>query len=984
MNICLDNALLNTTRKSAKERWEYIKYRAREHAMEYAKNKASEINLIIAQLSEKVTELESAISQCDTDLLERTKEDLNEFTMEKARACIFRSKVRYVELGEKPTKYFFNMEKARYNARTCDALYEGDDETNTLVTDTKGILRLQEEFYQNLYTADPQIKFNHENTYGIRVSDVQKEQQNIEISTDELGLAMKQLPNGKTCGNDGLPVEFYKVFWKKLKDPLLSAFRQSFQEGILFDSATLGILNLIPKSSKNSRFLKHKRPITVLNSDYKGLEKVIANRIEPALETIINNDQRGFMKSRRISANIRTIFELITHSEKENIEAIILSLDFMKCFDRIEFCALIGSLEFFNFSTYLIEWTKILYNNFRINIQNNGHFSNRITVSRGVHQGGPCSSLYFLICAETLALMLRENKQIEGIPVQEILNLLGQYADDADVFLKNDQTSLNSVFQTLEEFRLLSGFSLNYDKTTILRIGSLRNTDSTLLTQKTVSWTNEPINILGVWVSCDTDSIVERNYTELLQKANAVLSKWEHKTMSLMAKVLVVNSLIVSLFGYRMMALPMFSDRFYGRFKSLITSFIWNGRRAKIAYKFLIGSKTDGGLNLVDLYKKGKSLKLAWLQVLHHEPKLRNLVYSNIAPILKELIWECNLKKKHAHVVIKDKFWLEIMETWCELREKILSEIPISDQIIWFNSNILIENAPFFWSQCYNEGLTYISQLFRNGATISVMEAWTKYKLDFVSFNGILQALSTKDRKLLKENVSKDAPNVMHCFYLQMLQKNRLASYTYETLIPKTVPVDKIRKWSVELGKELSEEDFLKCFKTLYIITNIQKLRSFQYRLLHRAIVTNRHLKRWSISENDLCTFCQKETETYSHLFVMCRMVQPIWIEIEQFMMEFNEEAIDFNLESVILNKICENPYNIKNTICLMLKQFIYKHRCLNTKPSVSEFRYKVQQQRTIERYIASKHGKLGKHLKKWNANSTELGLASYYEMDSI
>ena len=64
----------------------------------------------------------------------------------------------------------------------------------------------------------------------------------------------------------------------------------------------------------------------------------------------------------------------------------------------------------------------------------------------------------------------------------------------------------------------------------------------------------------------------------------------------------------------------------------------------------------------------------------------------------------------------------------------------------------------------------------------------------------------------------------MHCFYLQMLQKIRLASYTYEILIPKTIPVNKIHKWSVELGNELSEEDFLKCFKTLYITTNIQKL----------------------------------------------------------------------------------------------------------------------------------------------------------------
>ena len=89
---------------------------------------------------------------------------------------------------------------------------------------------------------------------------------------------------------------------------------------------------------------------TLLNSDYKILEKAIANRIEPSLDSIISQDQWGFMKNRRITTNVRTLFEVIKHSRDEEIEAITLSLDFMKCFDRIEFQTILKSLEFFGFA----------------------------------------------------------------------------------------------------------------------------------------------------------------------------------------------------------------------------------------------------------------------------------------------------------------------------------------------------------------------------------------------------------------------------------------------------------------------------------------------------------------------------------------------------------------------------------------------------------------------------------------------------------
>ena len=79
------------------------------------------------------------------------------------------------------------------------------------------------------------------------------------------------------------------------------------------------------------------------------------------------------------------------HCRQEQIDAVILNLDFQKCFDMISKSAIIGSLHFFDFGEFIINWVSILYNNFKVKVQNNGHFSEYIEINRGVHQGGCCS-----------------------------------------------------------------------------------------------------------------------------------------------------------------------------------------------------------------------------------------------------------------------------------------------------------------------------------------------------------------------------------------------------------------------------------------------------------------------------------------------------------------------------------------------------------------------------------------------------------------
>ena len=968
VNKVIDDVLLETQSMGKIERWEYLKYKMRKEMKQYIKNDTQTIDLIIAQLSEKVSEMEESLQDCNLNLLEKSKEDLNEFLTQKAQACIFKSKARFAELGEKSTKYFFNLEKSRYNAKTCNAVFNDE---GVLIRNTRGILGVQQKFYATLYKRDQNVKFEAINDTGIVVPPhLNKEDQ---FTESEIGVAVSGLPNGKTCGNDGLPIDMYKVFWARLRLPFMEMMKATYNVRHLHNSALIGVVNLIPKQLKDTRNLKFLRPITILNSDCKIIEKAIANRIQPVLDNIISDDQRGFRKNRRISANIRMLYELIKYAKDKDIQAILLSLDFEKCFDKIEFTALHGALDFFGFSEILKTWTKIIYTDFKVNILNNGHFSQRIDIERGLHQGGPCSSLYFLICAEILAIMLKKNEHIRGIPVEEMLNLLGQYADDADVYMLYDQRSYDSFFLIMERFKAMSGFTLNYDKMSILRIGALANSDASMFSLRQVAWTNNPIKALGVWITVNGNEL-EFNYKEIIDKSKSILEKWAKRKLSLHGKVLIINSMVASLFMYKMQVLPNMNSTMHGAIKQIVTNFLWNGAKPKISYEALTCSKTNGGLGLSDMELREKALKLAWAQILVNEPKLKNVVYANLNLGLGDYIWDCSLSRSDVKTFIgtDNLFWQHVMEAWFELKDKLVSEDPKSE-IIWLNSRIHVEGKPIRWKKCIDAGLIYLGQLYQKGQIISFIKAKRLFRLGIMEYNAIIAAMPREWKSYFRtteySNFSVDEKTSFHA---RMCEKKNLVAYAYKVLNDRSVNIeDKLRKWEADLCCVIEKKIFMQCFKDIYATTNIPKLRSFQFRLLHRAIITNIHLNRWGKIESDSCTFCKEAPETYVHLFVYCRYVKAIWIELETWMeVEISAESITFGLDRVISNKIMDNAKHVKNTICLMLKQYIYRKRCFKEIPTFNEFKRMIVNNRNVERYNALKNDNMTKHIKKWNIDN--------------
>jgi thymidine kinase len=78
-----------------------------------------------------------------------------------------------------------------------------------------------------------------------------------------------------------------------------------------------------------------------------------------------------------------------------------------------------------------------------------------------------------------LAAKIRSNNNIKGLETRGLKTKVSLYTDDSCFLLNPQLESLHDLIEDLDTFAILSGLKTNYDKCTILRIGSLKNANLT-------------------------------------------------------------------------------------------------------------------------------------------------------------------------------------------------------------------------------------------------------------------------------------------------------------------------------------------------------------------------------------------------------------------------------------------------------------------------------------------------------------------------
>ena len=131
------------------------------------------------------------------------------------------------------------------------------------------------------------------------------------------------------------------------------------------------------------------RPITLLNTDYKLAARVIASRLGPLLNHLVDSTQTSFLPQRWIDDNIVVHLETIDFHQNSQQPGVLLFLDFEKAFDRLDRPWMERCMAAVGFGAGAQRWVSLLHAATTARVVFNGWHTVRFPVQSGAFQNSP-------------------------------------------------------------------------------------------------------------------------------------------------------------------------------------------------------------------------------------------------------------------------------------------------------------------------------------------------------------------------------------------------------------------------------------------------------------------------------------------------------------------------------------------------------------------------------------------------------------------
>ena len=186
-----------------------------------------------------------------------------------------------------------------------------------------GHAKLQQWKWEMVYLDTiPQFPDNFDNL----ISPVITDEDNMLLcaipSADEIKQTLFSLGSDKSSGPDGMSALFYKHYWEIISQDLIEAVSSFFTRGHILTEINRTFITLIPKSDKAAK-VNQFRPISLCNTIYKIISKILAARLKPLLHKVISPWQSAFVPSRVIQDNSIIAHEVLNTMKTKRVGLLV-------------------------------------------------------------------------------------------------------------------------------------------------------------------------------------------------------------------------------------------------------------------------------------------------------------------------------------------------------------------------------------------------------------------------------------------------------------------------------------------------------------------------------------------------------------------------------------------------------------------------------------------------------------------------------------
>ena len=557
-------------------------------------------------------------------------------------------------------------------------------------------------------------------------------------------------------------------------------------------------------------------------------------------------------------------------------------------------------------------------------VTNNGYHSEFFQVSQGIRQGCPLSALLFVLVVEIMAANIRNNHNIKGIKVGEAEIKISQLADDTSLFLQ-DLQSVKHATDFLREFGEISGLKLNCSKTEAIWIGSnIGRSDKPL----GIKWIEGTFKCLGVWCSNNTDEMITKNYRERINKIKQVLNIWQCRNLSLKGKVTVIWSVALPQLLY--ICSCLYTPQWViNEVDKILFAFLWGGKKAHVKKRTIISTTTEGGLKMVHFASMVTALKINWIKRLSTMSSncscLASYFIDSLMPIA--LFFKCKMDVNLLNNT--NLFYHQILKYWFDLYPGETECTDTSNEILWYNRDIRIDNRIVFLKKWWEKGIYRLNHVINNNGTPKPkldIESTFDIKINIMHYNSLIHAIP----QALKQKCTNQAANELdHKIKLGKLivnLPNLRCKDVYKYLVSKVCsPPTCINKWAEIYNT--ADNIWEGVFELPYKVCTETQLQSFQFKIIHRFFPCNYSLALWYEDVSNICQYCTKDVDTLEHYFMQCPDVKIFWSRLMQLWE--NTYGFSFALSKLdilfgIINENDDVVIDALNYCILVGKWYIY------------------------------------------------------------